>query len=206
MPPVKGNLAATQAILSLFLDGPDTLRSVRRRLRQEYADARWSRTIVDSSIPALVAQGLLGLIETGAKPGDSLFEITEQGVSEFKKWMRESPRAPAPIREPLQLWIEHSTPDELPALLAVIRESETAVGHEIEVAKRRFDAEWRRGRFGPADSSDWNGRIRYAIFGDKVLYWNHRLERLKHLRKILKGDRDKHRRTPAEGHRGDHAG
>jgi DNA-binding PadR family transcriptional regulator len=205
MPPGKGNLAATKAILSLFLAGPETQGNVRARLRREYADAFWSRSIVDYALPSLAMQGLIVLVARGEKRGDDVYEITERGVGEFKHWIRESSRAPAPIREPLQLWIEHSTPRELPALLAVIRESEIATRLELALAKRRFDSQRNRGSFGPPDNSEWKGRVRYAIHGDRVVYWQQRLARLATLRKLLKGERDLHQRAPADDHGGDRA-
>jgi len=194
MPPGKGNLAATQAILSFFLDGPDTHGNVRDRLRREYADARWSRSITDSAIPSLAAQGYIVLITAGKKRGDDLYEITELGVEEFKRWIRESSRAPAPLREPLLLWIERSTPDELPALLAILSESERAARREVKRAKERFDEERDSGAFGPPDSSDWNGRVGYAIYADRVIYWRQQVARFGTMRKLLKGDRNLHQR------------
>lgn len=204
MPPVKGNLAATQAILSLFLDGPETFGNLRRRLERDFSDAHWSRSIVDSSLRSLVAQDQVVLIETGEKPGDNLYNITDRGLSEFRRALRETPRAPVPVRDPLQLWIEHSTPEELPALLRVIKESETAARRELYAAKRRLDVERSRGGFGPPDNSDWRGRVRYAIFSDKVLQWDDRLNRLASFRRVLKGDRDMHKRVATDDDPKDH--
>jgi DNA-binding PadR family transcriptional regulator len=202
MPPAKGNLAAIKAILGLFLDGPETQGNIRARMRREYTDAHWSRSIVDAGIPALVAQGLIALIASGERPKENVYEITAEGIAEFKRWIRESPRAPMPMREPLQLWIEHSTPDELPVLLAVIKETEEAAFAEVRAAQRRINSDRTMGKLGPPDSSEWNGRLRYAILSDKVLYWQQRAARCKNLRKILQGGHNMHEREPA-GDRGD---
>lgn len=199
MPPRKGNFAATNMVLSLFVGQPETVGSIRRRLNREYAEARWSRSIVDHAIPALESQGFITLIEAGKKPQDRIYEITAAGKEEFRRWVRESSREPVPIREPLQLWIEHSTPDELPALLAIIKESEEAAKQKLAMAKRHLDAERERGRFGPSDSSDWNGRIRYAISHDRVLYWGGRVARFMAMRQILRAQRERHQRIPEAG-------
>jgi DNA-binding PadR family transcriptional regulator len=199
MPPPKGNFAATNVVLSLFVGQPETVGSIRRRLRREYADAHWSRSIVDHAIPALESQGFITLIEAGKKLQDWIYEITAAGREEFRRWVRESSRRPAPIREPLLLWIEHSTPDELPALLAIIKETEEAAKQKLAIAKRRLDAERERGMFGPSDSSDWNGRIRYAIYHDRVLYWHGRVARFLAMRQILRAQRERHQRIPESG-------
>jgi hypothetical protein len=102
----------------------------------------------------------------------------------------------------LQLWIEHSTPRELPTLLAVIQESELATRLELALAKRRFDSQRNRGSFGPPDNSEWNGRVRYAIHGYRVVCLQQRLARLATLRMLLRGDRDLHQRAPADDHSG----
>ena len=75
--PPKGNLAAIKVILSLLLDGPETHASIKKRLRREYPHAGWSRSIVNVSLPALVAQGLIVLIGSGERRGDDLYEITD---------------------------------------------------------------------------------------------------------------------------------
>ncbi len=200
MPPAKGSLAANKAILSLFLAGPETHSNIKARLRREYGDARWSRSIVNSSIPALAEQGHVRLLREGEKRADDLYEITKQGVGEFRRYMRESPRAPAPLREPLQLWIEHSTPDELPVLLSVIRETELAASSELEAAQLRLHNDRALGKLGPKDGSDWNGRMRYAVLSDRVLYWQQRVERCMGLRQMLTGGRNMHSRRPAADH------
>jgi DNA-binding PadR family transcriptional regulator len=198
MPPPKSSLAANKAILSLFLDGPDSLANIRKRLRREYGDARWSRSIVSSTVPSLVEQGHLRLIEQGEKTADNIYEATTKGVKEFRRWIQEFPRAPTPVREPLQLWIEHSTRDELPMLLAVIRESEQAALREVDEAQRRLNNERMLGRLGPADGSDWPGHMRYVIHSDRVMYWQYQVTRCTRLRKLLNGDRNQHRPISTE--------
>jgi DNA-binding PadR family transcriptional regulator len=199
MPPPKGNLAANKAILSFFLHGPDSLGNVRTRLRREYADARWSRSVVDTEVPELADQGHIRLIKTGKRPADNIYEITRQGIAEFRRWMREVPRAPTPMREPLQLWIEHSTRQELPALLVVVRETEQAAIREVDEAQRRLNNDRTLGRLGPSDGSDWNGHMRYVVLSDRVVYWQQRVARCIHLRKLLIGGRNKHRHSQDDG-------
>jgi DNA-binding PadR family transcriptional regulator len=199
-PPPKGNLAAIKAILSLFLDGPDTHAGIKDRLRREFPHASWSRSIVNSSLPALVTQGLIVLIASGEQRGEDLYEITEAGIADFRRWMREAPRSTGPLREPLQVWIEHSTPDELPHVLAVVRETEREATKKVAEAQKHLNSERTLGRLGPADGSDYPGRVRYAMLTDTVKYWEARVNRCKVLRMNLRGGRDMHTRRPVDDH------
>jgi hypothetical protein len=199
MPPSsKGNLAATKAILSLFADGPDTHAGVKVRLRLAFPHASWSRSIVNNTLPALVTQGHLLLVEPGKTRGDDLYEITEAGMAEFRRWMREAPRSTGPMREPLELWIEHSSPEELPRVLAVVSENEQEAAQKANEAYKRLNRERALGRLGPADGSDYRGRVRYAMLANTVRYWEQRVDRCKTLRMDLRADRDLHRRRPTK--------
>lgn len=198
--PAKGNLPAVKAILSLFLDGPDTHAGIKDRLRRDFPHAAWAPSIVNSSLPALVTQGLLVLIASGEKRGDDLYEITEAGIADFRKWMREAPRSTGPMREPLQVWVENSTPEELPRVLGVIRETEREATKKVAEAQKHLNSERMLGRLGPPDGSDYPGRVRYAMLADTVLYWEHRVNRCKALRMNLRARRDMHARRPADDH------
>jgi DNA-binding PadR family transcriptional regulator len=193
MPPPKGHLSAYQAVLSLFAAGPETQSNIRRRLREEYESANWSRSVVDAAVPALVAQGLLVLVTAGTKPAESVYEITADGIEAFNRHLRDTPRVPEPLRDPLQLWIEHSTRAELPVILAVIKENETVARKEVDAAQKRLNSERTLGRLGPANGSDWNGRVRNTVLSDRVRYWQGRVARCINLRRDLMGGHNLHR-------------
>ncbi len=185
----KGALAANTAILSLFLDGPESLANIRGRMRRDYADARWSRSVVDAAVPALLDDELIALVHAAEKPAQRIYEITERGADVFREWVRESAMAPAPIREPLQLWIERSTPDERPMLLAVLRESELAALRQCDAARTQVGIEREAGKLG----MDWNGTVLYAMLADRVLYWESRAIRCEQMRHLLVGNRNRHK-------------
>jgi DNA-binding PadR family transcriptional regulator len=198
--PPKGNLAAIKVILSLLLDGPETHASIKKRLRREYPHAGWSRSIVNVSLPALVAQGLIVLIGSGERRGDDLYEITEDGIAGFRRWAREAARSVGPLREPLQGWIENSRPEELPRLIATVREVELEARAKLSEAQAFLNSERTLGRCGPPDGSDYQGRVHYAILMDSGKYWDQRVARCKLLRANLRGNHDLHQRRPADDH------
>jgi DNA-binding PadR family transcriptional regulator len=198
--PPKGNLAAIKVILSLLLDGPETHANIKKRLRHEYPHASWSRSIVNVSLPALVAQGLIVLIGSGARRGEDLYEITEDGLAEFRRWARETSRSVGPLRDPLQGWIANSKPEELPRVIATVREVELEASEELFAAQQRLNSERTLGRCGPSDGSDYQGRVHYAILMDSVKYWEQRITRCKQLRQNLRGNHNLHQRRPADDH------
>jgi DNA-binding PadR family transcriptional regulator len=198
--PSKGNLSAIKVVLSLLLDGPATHASIKKRLRLEYPHADWSRSIVNVSLPALVAQGLIVLIGSGARRGDDLYEITDDGIVEFRQWAREAGRAVGPLRDALQGWIENSNPEELPRVIATVREVELEASAKLSEAQAFLNSERQLGRCGPPDGSDYQGRVHYAVLMDSVKYWDQRVARCKLLRANLRGNRDLHLRRPADDH------
>jgi DNA-binding PadR family transcriptional regulator len=190
----KGALAANAAILSLFLDGPESLANIRERMRRDYADALWSRSVVDSAIPVLLDSELIVLVHPAERPARRVYEVTQQGVAMFRAWVRESAMSPAPIREPLQLWIEHSTPKERPLLLSVLRESNLAALRQCDAARHQLGVERDAGKLG----MDWSGTVLYAMIADRVLYWESRATRYDRMRHLLVNNRNRHKSRLAD--------
>jgi DNA-binding PadR family transcriptional regulator len=199
MPPPKGDLTATKAILGMFLDGPSTTKNIKARLRREHPHGAWSTSIVNTTIPALVKQKLIMCVFEGSKPAEHCYEITKKGIDEFRAWMAEASRAPPPLRDPFLVWIGNSTEDELPLLIATARQHEETAQVAFDKAQERLNIERERGNLGPADGSDYNGLIRNAILSQRVEDWNSRVELAKHLRLNLTQGHDKHRRAEDSG-------
>jgi DNA-binding PadR family transcriptional regulator len=198
--PPKGTLAAIKVILSFLLDGPETHENIKKRLRREYPHANWSRSVVNVSLPALVAQGLIVLIGSGARRGDDLYEITEEGIADCRRSAPEASRSVGPLREPLEIWIENSKPEELPRIIATIKALEREASDKQSDAQMRLNSERQLGRCGPSNGSAYQGRAHYAVLLDNVMYWRQRAERYKQLRASLRGSHDLHQRRPADDH------
>jgi DNA-binding PadR family transcriptional regulator len=198
--PPKGNLAAIKVILSLLLDGPETHANIRRRLRRDYPHAKWTRSIVNVSLPALVAQGLIVLISSGTRRADDLYEITDAGIADCRRSARAAAQSVGPLREPLESWIENSKPEELPRIIATIRGLELEATSKQSEAQKRLNSERQLGRCGPSNGSDYRGRAHYAILLDQVTYWRLNAARYKQLRANLLGHHDLHQRQPADDH------
>lgn len=198
MPPPKGELPAIKAILGLFVAEPSTGKNIKARLRREHPNASWSPSIVNQTIPVLVERKLIVCVRKGAKADQHFYRATRAGVEDFKSWMAVTPRAPLPLRDSFVVWMDHSTEEELPELLTAAREQEETALAELDHAQMRLNAERERGHFGPADGSDWNGRVRYAILSRRVMVLNCRAELAKDLRLNLTQGHDLHKRMPGD--------
>jgi DNA-binding PadR family transcriptional regulator len=198
MPTPRGDLPATKAILGLFVAEPSTAKNVKARLRREHPKAAWSRSIVNTTVRALVEQDLIVLVHKGRKPDMHFYEATDKGITEFRRWLAEEARAPVPLRDAFIVWMDHSTEDELPELLTVAREQEETALGELDKAQERMNVERERGRLGPADGSDWNGRMRYAVLSRRVKLCNAQAELAKDFRLNLMQGYHMHRQMPED--------
>jgi DNA-binding PadR family transcriptional regulator len=198
MPPAKGDLHAIKAILGLFVIEPGTPDNVKARLRREYPHAAWSRGIVYTSVASLLRKREIERVHEGFKPSQHFYRATDLGVREFKRWMVESSHAPAPLRDSFLLWIAHSTERDLPLLLSIARMQEEGALVEEAEAQRRLNAARRLGDLGPADGSDWNGRVHYTVLSHAVKAWNCRAQLAKSIRLNLTQGTDMHEAIPVE--------
>ncbi len=198
MPRPKGDLSAIMAILGLLVAGPDTQAKLNARFKQEFPDGNWSRSAVHSSLTSLAEQGLILLTLVGAKPSENLYEATPTGLTVFKEWLWEAVRQPPPLREPMQLWLEHSTEADLPEMLKLIDELKRDATNEFAKAQALLNSTREVGDLGSADGSDWQGRVLNAILSERVMIWGHRAVRAKKLRERLKQTRELHTPIPED--------
>jgi hypothetical protein len=201
MPPSRsGDLSASMAILGLVIQAPDTAAGVGARLVERLPRARWSRSVAHNDLPSLARQGLVRMVEAGSKPSLDRYEATQQGVDQFRDWLRASSLAPPMLRDALAAKLAFSEETDLPGLLEAIRDEERICAAEFEAAHMRLGAARRLGRLGPADGSDWEGRVRSALMTDEAMMWGQRAKRLQCLRQELEASDDE--LEPAGGRRG----
>ncbi len=125
------------------------------------------------------------MVEAGAKPSLDRYEATAQGVEQFRGWLRSSSLAPPMLRDALAAKLAFSEREDLPGLLDAIREEERICMSEFEAAQMRLSAARRLGQLGPANGSDWEGRVRSAVMTDEAMMWGQRAKRLQCLRQEL---------------------
>lgn len=184
-PPRSGELSASMAILGLVIQEADTAAGVGVRLVERFPRARWSRSVAHNDLPSLARQGLVRLVQRGAKPSLDRYEATDDGVEQFQRWLRASSAGPPMLRDSLSAKLAFSEERDLPGLLDAIREEEQICVAEFEAAQMRLGAARRLGQLGPANGSDWSGRVRSAIMTDEAMMWGQRAKRLQCLRQEL---------------------
>jgi hypothetical protein len=173
------------AILGLVIQEADTAAGVGARLVDRFPRARWSRSVAHNDLPSLARQGLVRLVEPGAKPSLDRYEATPEGVEQFRDWLRASSMGPPMLRDALSAKLVFSDEDDLPGLLQAIREEERICITEFEAAQTRLNAARRLGLLGPADGADWAGRVQSAVMTDEAMMWGQRAKRLQCLRQEL---------------------
>ncbi len=180
------------AILGLVVQKTDTVNSLGARLVERFPHAQWSRSVAHNSLPSLEKQGLVRLIEHGAERALDRYEATGAGVEEFRDWLRASSAAPLALRDAVHAKLELAEEEDVPDLIAAIREEEEACAREFAAASSRLNVEWQLKRLGPAlgggparSATDLRGRVRRALMTDEAMLWGMRARRLRRLRREL---------------------
>jgi DNA-binding PadR family transcriptional regulator len=191
-PPRKGDLTASMAILGLVVQKTDTVNSLGARLVERFPHAQWSRSVAHNSLPSLEKQGLVRLVEHGAERALDRYEATGAGIDEFRDWLRASSAAPLALRDAVHAKLELAEEEDVPDLIAAIREEEEACAREFAAASSRLNVEWRFKRIGPAGVAgsepgalDLRGRVKRALMTDEAMLWGMRARRLRRLRREL---------------------
>jgi DNA-binding PadR family transcriptional regulator len=197
-PPRKGDLTASMAILGLVVQKSDTVNGVGARLVERFPHAQWSRSVAHNSLPSLEKQGLVRMVERGAERALDRYEATDAGTQEFRDWLRASSAAPVALRDAVHAKLELAAEEDVPDLIAAIREEEEACAREFAAARSRLNVEWQLKRLGPprlagaaargaerSPRSELGDRVRRALMTDEAMLWGMRARRLRRLRREL---------------------
>jgi DNA-binding PadR family transcriptional regulator len=195
-PPRKGDLTASMAILGLVVQRADTVNSLGARLVERFPHAQWSRSVAHNSLPNLEKQGLVRMVEQGVERALDRYEATDEGIEEFRDWLRTSSAAPLALRDAVHAKLELADEEDVPDLILAIREEEEACAREFAAASSRLNVEWQLKRLGspsnghPRNGTDLGGRVRRALMTDEAMLWGMRARRLRRLRQELEDSVD----------------
>jgi DNA-binding PadR family transcriptional regulator len=191
-PPRKGDLTASMAILGLVVQKPDTINGLGARLIERFPHAQWSRSVAHNSLPSLEKQGLVRMVDRGAERALDRYEATDEGIGEFREWLRTSSAAPLALRDAVHAKLEFAEERDVPDLILAIREEEEACAQEFAAASSRLNVRRQLKRLGPpgggerrAGDADLGGRVRHALMTDEAMLWGMRARRLRRLRQEL---------------------
>jgi DNA-binding PadR family transcriptional regulator len=191
-PPRKGDLTASMAILGLVVRKTDTVNGLGARLIERFPHAQWSRSVAHNSLPSLEKQGLVRMVDRGAERALDRYEATDEGIGEFREWLRTSSAAPLALRDAVHAKLEFAEERDVPDLILAIREEEEACAREFAAASSRLNVQWQLRRLGPpggiehqSGDADLGGRVQHALMTDEAMLWGMRARRLRRLRQEL---------------------
>jgi DNA-binding PadR family transcriptional regulator len=150
-------MSVKHAVLGLVIERPGYGYELIQRLEQRIEGWRPSETAVYPALRSLRAEGMIRAREAtadggvvSAHRGVIWYEATEVGRDEFLAWVR-APTDLAPQRDPFWLKVAFASPEDLPHLVELARELESAClermaelseqGVNVE-GLRREDVEW----------------------------------------------------------------
>jgi len=149
-------MSVKHAVLGLVIERPGYGYELIQRLEQRIEGWRPSETAVYPALRSLRAEGMIRAREAtadgvaSAHRGVVWYEATEMGREEFRAWVR-APTDLAPQRDPFWLKVAFAAPEDLPWLVELARELESAClqrmaelsGHGGNMEDlRRQDIEW----------------------------------------------------------------
>jgi DNA-binding PadR family transcriptional regulator len=150
-------MSVKHAVLGLVIERPGYGYELIQRLEQRIEGWRTSETAVYPALRSLRAEGMIrardaaveGIVS--AHRGVVWYEATDAGHEELRAWVR-APSDLAPQRDPFWLKVAFARPEDLPWLVELARELESAClermaelgeqGGSVEDLRRQ-DVEWR---------------------------------------------------------------
>jgi DNA-binding PadR family transcriptional regulator len=171
-------------VLGLVVQQPDCAAGVARRLADQFASARFSRTSAHTNLPSLAESGYVRLIKPVGKSSLKRYEATEKGIAHLRGWLRSSGPSPV-IRDALQGKLQFLELEELASVLRIVREDENACRSKYRIAHVRVLEEQEFRRHSKGGSFDGNAELEAIRSQDEANMWSLHAQRLTRLREAL---------------------
>jgi DNA-binding PadR family transcriptional regulator len=176
-----GDPSPEMLILGLVIQRSDTVAGIARRLTDQFASARFSKTTAYGRLPALAEKGYVRLAEVGPPDEQTRdrYEATRRGIAHFRKWLRNTELPPI-VRDALQCKLKFLQCDDLLDLIRLVREEEAVYTAAYDIARARVlrEQRFRRVKSKPVD---YDARLTSIRNRDEAALWgmmSKRLERL----------------------------
>ena len=176
-------MGGSEVVLGLLIEQPGTSYDLERRLRERFGSAHFSRGTASQAMKRLADAGLVRIAQDRrSRP----YIPTQAGVEHFRRWMRAAVSTP-PVREELHARIALCEPADLPAMINVVREAESACALKLQGLQWRMQDE-RQG----AATRDWGYRMGLLVSSGDVAWWGGRIKWLQSVRMSLERERQRH--------------
>jgi DNA-binding PadR family transcriptional regulator len=162
-----GDTTAPLLCLGLLYQEEDTIQRLDKRMNERFKSMKFSRGSANKSIPTLVKDGLIELVEKGDKPTLARYRITPAGEAHFLEWLRQTDLKPA-VRDVLQCKLEFFEFEEMRGVIDALKEQAIEFGASGDRAHEKLQSEMRvrRRREASGQPESWRLRLRIAKAGD----------------------------------------
>jgi DNA-binding PadR family transcriptional regulator len=162
-----GDTTAPLLCLGLLYQEADTVQELDRRMNGRFKSMKFSRGSANKSVPNLVKDGLIELVEKGDKRTLDRYRITPAGEAHFLEWLRQTDLNPA-VRDVLQCKLEFFQFEEMRGVIDALKEQarEFAASADREHVQMHADMRVRRFQEKRGQPPSWRLHLRIAKAGD----------------------------------------
>ncbi len=169
-PTPRSQTSAGEVALGLVIEQPATSSRVAQRLNERLGSTQFAVQTVSNALERLEKQGFV-------RSADGEYVATSRGVEHFKDWLSASLPLP-PVREELLAKIALCRVEDLPRLIAVVRDSELACVVIVGDLNRRVREE----RRVVESVREWRKRTCVVVMRGDLAWWEARITWLQNLR------------------------
>jgi hypothetical protein len=177
-----------EIVLGLLAEEPSCFYQLDRRLAERFSSAGYTNGMARQTIMRLLKIDLVRPLDVDADvasaPGVSragviLYEPTSAGIKHFQQWMWASVTTP-PIREELHAKIALCRPNDMPRMIALVREAVTVCAGKLQDLNLETQA-----RRGHSDPGRWSTRMDVIVTTGDQAWWESRIKWLQGVRVYL---------------------
>jgi DNA-binding PadR family transcriptional regulator len=169
-PTPRSQTPAGEVALGLVVEQPDTSFRVAQRLNKRLGSTEFATQTVSKALERFEKQGFVRL-------EDGVYVATPCGVEHFRDWLCTSLPLP-PVREELLAKIALCRVEDLPRMIAMVRESELACLGMVGDLNRRV----RKERRAVEGVREWRKRTCVVVMSGDRAWWEARIKWLENLR------------------------
>jgi DNA-binding PadR family transcriptional regulator len=183
-------MAAGEVILGLLIEQPDNSYQLDQRLQVRCRSAQYSRGTarqalrrLEANRPVRKASGSQLPATAGEASEVTIYEATDAGVRHFRAWLHGAITLPW-VREDLHARIALCGPDDIPQMIATIRDAELVCTSKLKGLNWRIRGERERNV-----GERWFQRMETVVDSGEVAWWDGRIKWLQALRLDLERER-----------------
>jgi DNA-binding PadR family transcriptional regulator len=178
----------SEVVLGLLSEKPSSYYQLDCLLSQRFPSFDYTKGMAGTTVKRLVRHGYARpvadmRVAAGAlasrDDGPLVFEATPAGVERFREWMWSSVVIP-PVREELHAKIALCQPNDLPRMIALVRNAEIVCVGKLQDLNRELQA-----RRVDTDPEQWSMRMDLVVSTGDQAWWESRISWLQRVHLFL---------------------